>query len=945
MLNLGQIRFGLGVDTRDLDQAVRRVQNFGRVVDASARAVGANARTIEAQLRRQEQASTRALQQVLNLNQAARRMNIPTDVIDRTNAAFDVLASRMTRGRLSNLQFQRTMIDFNRQMSESSRIITAFKPTPPGAELKVWMQDIASAAVLAGGPLSGLGARITAISAIVGRSSIALAAFTAGMTAAGVGIYKLSAGAVETSMKLQQVRVRLNALNQSTTESKVEYANLQQLADRTGVSFVTLADAYTRAKAASTGTALEGDKLREVFENLAIASAKFGLSQSEFEGTMKAVEQMISKGTVQAEELRGQMGDRLVGAFNAAAASMGVTTKQLGDMMKKGQILTSEFLVPFSREVLKRLGGDSTTAVETLRASIGRLGNAVLNFQDTFDQTFGVSQAFQNVVERLGKAIEYVTANITTFTAAVAGVAVGLAALALPAIIGLFGSLARAIVMATAAMAGLNGTMATNPVLGLIMLITRLAIATGIGAAAFAYLDQAMSRNGQATQNLITNVDEYIKSQEGAKTAVRSTTKTLIEEVTKQIQAAKVQLQAIRTLQAGTARMVNMGNKGNRLDQTGDPFSDKLRARFGQPPKGLTDFFGITDASQTAAEKFKSWDQETNTLTSSLDKLEAQLKQLNEIAKKPETGSNIPKMDTTKADTEAQIRRKAKALRESGQAIQDVQDDINAMRMGPGFFEEWKKMDEINDKVSQFRDRLKDAGIGLTTIDELAGKYRDTLLTYQQVVDGPFAAATEAFNTFKDATQNAFQGVAQAMAQAVTTGEFSAQQFIDIVTQMVQKIIEQLLMLAVMNPIMNSMFPGSNLPAFFDFGAKGMAFAGGVKKMAKGDILNGPTLFSHKGGMAVGGEAGTEAVMPLTRDSSGNLGVRTVGGRDAGDVNVMIFNRAPVKVKTREQGRGSNRNLILEIDEINAGLIASGNSRTSAAMSRRGAPPAQNLRT
>ncbi|MGD9726062.1 MAG: phage tail tape measure protein, partial [Nitrospiraceae bacterium] len=151
--------------------------------------------------------------------------------------------------------------------------------------------------------------------------------------------------------------------------------------------------------------------------------------------------------------------------------------------------------------------------------------------------------------------------------------------------------------------------------------------------------------------------------------------------------------------------------------------------------------------------------------------------------------------------------------------------------------------------------------------------------------------------------------------------------------------------LAIMNPIMNAMVPGSNLPAFFDFGAKGMAFSGGVKKMAKGDILNGPTLFKHQSGMAVGGEAGTEAVMPLTRDGSGNLGVRAVGNTDSGNIQVNIFNRAPTKVKAREERRGGQRSLILEIDEINAGLIASGNSRTSSVLGRRGAPPQRNLRS
>lgn len=53
--------------------------------------------------------------------------------------------------------------------------------------------------------------------------------------------------------------------------------------------------------------------------------------------------------------------------------------------------------------------------------------------------------------------------------------------------------------------------------------------------------------------------------------------------------------------------------------------------------------------------------------------------------------------------------------------------------------------------------------------------------------------------------------------------------------------------------------------------AKGGAFGGSVKPFANGDIIRGPTMFG------VAGEAGDEAIMPLTR-VGGKLGVATTGG-------------------------------------------------------------------
>jgi hypothetical protein len=47
--------------------------------------------------------------------------------------------------------------------------------------------------------------------------------------------------------------------------------------------------------------------------------------------------------------------------------------------------------------------------------------------------------------------------------------------------------------------------------------------------------------------------------------------------------------------------------------------------------------------------------------------------------------------------------------------------------------------------------------------------------------------------------------------------------------------------------------------------------------MAKGGILNGPTIIPMANGSALAGEAGPEAVLPLERDSSGRLGVASPG--------------------------------------------------------------------
>jgi hypothetical protein len=51
-----------------------------------------------------------------------------------------------------------------------------------------------------------------------------------------------------------------------------------------------------------------------------------------------------------------------------------------------------------------------------------------------------------------------------------------------------------------------------------------------------------------------------------------------------------------------------------------------------------------------------------------------------------------------------------------------------------------------------------------------------------------------------------------------------------------------------------------------------------VMPFAKGGVVSGGTAFPMRGGMGLMGEAGPEAILPLTRGPDGRLGVRAQGG-------------------------------------------------------------------
>jgi tape measure domain-containing protein len=68
---------------------------------------------------------------------------------------------------------------------------------------------------------------------------------------------------------------------------------------------------------------------------------------------MTALTQMIGKGKISAEELRGQLGEALPSAMGIMAKSLGVTTQQLDKMMANGELMAADVLPKFATEMEK----------------------------------------------------------------------------------------------------------------------------------------------------------------------------------------------------------------------------------------------------------------------------------------------------------------------------------------------------------------------------------------------------------------------------------------------------------------------------------------------------------------------------------------------------------------------------------------------------------------
>lgn len=220
-----------------------------------------------------------------------------------------------------------------------------------------------SAGVAAG--FGNLAAELGRVQSLLGGAglSVGIAAFA-----------QLSRELLDTKARAEALRTTLNFATGGNAGDELEF--IRRTTASLGLQFETTASSYAKFAAAARETSLEGGAARKVFEAVAQASAVMGLSAEESQGALLALSQMISKGVVSAEELRGQLGERLPGAFQTAARALGVTTTELGRMLEQGLVPAAEFLPRFAEQLRTELAGSVAAAAETTTSAINRLTNA-----------------------------------------------------------------------------------------------------------------------------------------------------------------------------------------------------------------------------------------------------------------------------------------------------------------------------------------------------------------------------------------------------------------------------------------------------------------------------------------------------------------------------------------------------------------------------------------
>jgi tape measure domain-containing protein len=200
------------------------------------------------------------------------------------------------------------------------------------------------------------------------------------LVSAYVGVFgaiNLVGSAMDAAIEREKVMSRLMiATGGDAAEAGREYDYLRAKADELGLAFGPLANSYSRFAVAARDAGMSAEATRYIFESFSEASTVLRLSADETEGAFKALEQIFSKGFIQAEELRGQLGDRLTGAFNLFAKAIGVSTEELNKMLEKGGEVRAEFVLLAAQQARGIYGPQAKEAANSMLGDLNRLQNA-----------------------------------------------------------------------------------------------------------------------------------------------------------------------------------------------------------------------------------------------------------------------------------------------------------------------------------------------------------------------------------------------------------------------------------------------------------------------------------------------------------------------------------------------------------------------------------------
>lgn len=290
----------------------------------------------------------------------------------RTRAAQNLARIQNNVARREQLMAERTATIREAGARRAAAIIQA-------AELKAQ----AMAARAAGGGTGGSGRRFglmggATIGGAIGSASSGVAGFLPGFGGAW-SMMNLN----RINQELQANRLAMTAVMGNEQAGGEQSTWLKNLANTVGFDYRQTMPAYTKMLASGQSAGLSTGSVQNIFKGVSEYGRVMGLDTESMKGSMRALEQMMNKGQVMSEELKGQLAERMPGVISAMTEAGGFKDPaELFKAMENGQVKSAQVLEKFAAILAERArqGDALEKAMKSSAAEQARFNNSFSDF-------------------------------------------------------------------------------------------------------------------------------------------------------------------------------------------------------------------------------------------------------------------------------------------------------------------------------------------------------------------------------------------------------------------------------------------------------------------------------------------------------------------------------------------------------------------------------------
>ncbi len=217
----------------------------------------------------------------------------------------------------------------------------------------------------------------------VGTALAGIAVAAVAFNAISGAVQSIIAPVREATEKMTAFRNTLNAIRGAGEGGKA-LKGLSDVAIRTGQDVSNLAKNFQQYDVAAQAAGQTTEQSLKVFEGFSTAFRVLGTGVADADRAFKALAQMMAKGTVQMEELKGQLGDSAPAAAAAFSQALGVTQGELMKLAMAGALVSKDVLPKVAAFLQEKYSGGLETALSTISAQLDIFATRWTGLLDAF---------------------------------------------------------------------------------------------------------------------------------------------------------------------------------------------------------------------------------------------------------------------------------------------------------------------------------------------------------------------------------------------------------------------------------------------------------------------------------------------------------------------------------------------------------------------------------